>query len=82
MYRDEADRVAAQIRRTIPVAVAHVIEIENRQPLCLDTWAVKCYEARRPFGASGAPTWITTIGYWIHLQGRWIAEGKQQDTQS
>lgn len=82
MYQDEAIRIAAHIRRTIPLEVAHVVQVENTHPLCLDRWSITCYEVHPPLGGPGMHVQICSIAYWCHLLERWSQQGKPQDTHS
>jgi hypothetical protein len=69
--KDEAERIAEQIARTIPREVAFVVKVTNANPLRDDRWRVKCDEVFTRRGRRRACFWIETTQEWIGYQQRW-----------
>ncbi len=73
MTKDEAERVAAQMTRTIPREVASVVKVENGDYTREDTWTVKCDESKSSRGGRGIYLWIHSVPEWVRLQRWWLS---------
>ena len=72
MTKDEAERIAEQMTRTIPHKVAFVVKVANANPLRDDKWRVKCNEVISRRGRRHVCLWIETTRDWFKLQRRWV----------
>ena len=76
MTKDEAERIAEQITRTIPKTIASVVALE-RNPMN-SQWEIKVDEPKSADGGRGIYLWIRSITDWLCLQRHWQARKEKQ----
>lgn len=76
MNQDEAQRIAEQIRKTVPSTVARVLRVEFN--LISGKWEVKCDEFKSPQGGRGITLWIKMPKDWVRLQQWWLQLVKKE----